>query len=156
MQPEIGLAQAVRESVGRILNVQLADEYALYVATRGAHWNVVGTDFSAMHAFFEKHYEELDEILDEVAERARALGMPAVASIGEYARLARGDAKTSATADSGTMVRTLLQGHESIIRRLRADLRTVAELGDDGTLDFLTGLMEQHEKMAWMLRVHLP
>ena len=26
------------------------------------------------------------------------------------------------------------------------------EFKDDGTADFLTGLMEQHEQMAWMLR----
>ena len=27
--------------------------------------------------------------------------------------------------------------------------------GDAGTSDFLTGLMERHEKMAWMLRAFL-
>ena len=46
----------------------------------------------------------------------------------------------------------LLVAHEVLIRYLRIDLVTLAQLGDDGTLDFLTGLMEQHEKMAWMLR----
>jgi starvation-inducible DNA-binding protein len=33
------------------------------------------------------------------------------------------------------------------------DLETCADdYHDMGTNDFLTGLMEQHEKMAWMLR----
>jgi starvation-inducible DNA-binding protein len=40
-----------------------------------------------------------------------------------------------------------------MIRTLRADLETVMEkYSDAGTGDFLTGLMEKHEKMAWMLR----
>jgi starvation-inducible DNA-binding protein len=40
-----------------------------------------------------------------------------------------------------------------MVRSLRADLETVTEKHNDaGTSDFLTGLMEKHEKMAWMLR----
>jgi starvation-inducible DNA-binding protein len=31
----------------------------------------------------------------------------------------------------------------------------MARHGDAGTNDFLTGLMERHEKMAWMLRSFL-
>ena len=33
--------------------------------------------------------------------------------------------------------------------------RFASEYGDVGTSDFVTGLMEEHEKMAWMLRAHL-
>lgn len=35
---------------------------------------------------------------------------------------------------------------------LRKDVDEVSRLGDQGTADFLTGLMLTHEKMAWMLR----
>jgi len=39
------------------------------------------------------------------------------------------------------------------IRQLRADSDAAAsKYHDAGTNDFLTGLMEKHEKMAWMLR----
>jgi starvation-inducible DNA-binding protein len=54
------------------------------------------------------------------------------------------------------MLSKLLNDHETIIRQLREDLRvTNDQYNDAGTSDFLTGLMEQHEKMAWMLRAHL-
>ncbi|WP_202882325.1 ferritin-like domain-containing protein [Candidatus Manganitrophus noduliformans] len=54
------------------------------------------------------------------------------------------------------MISNLLGDHEAVIRFLRDDLTTCAEKHNDmGTSDFLTGLMEQHEKMAWMLRVFL-
>jgi len=53
------------------------------------------------------------------------------------------------------MLRNLLIDHESVIQILRQDLETCAKLGDAGTSDFLTGLMEQHEKMSWMLRAFL-
>jgi starvation-inducible DNA-binding protein len=58
--------------------------------------------------------------------------------------------------DSKHMLRSLLSDHEAIIRKLRADLEKTAEKYKDmGTSDFLTGLMEKHEKMAWMLRSNL-
>ena len=41
-------------------------------------------------------------------------------------------------------------------RSLRADVDTVTDKHrDTGTADFLTGLLEQHEKSAWMLRSFL-
>lgn len=54
------------------------------------------------------------------------------------------------------MIRQLLADHEAVVRQLRADAVTVVETHHDlGTSDFLTGLLEEHEKMAWMLRAFL-
>jgi len=50
----------------------------------------------------------------------------------------------------------LVADHEALIRALRVDLETCADRYHDiGTNDFLTGLMEKHEKMAWMLRAYV-
>ena len=54
------------------------------------------------------------------------------------------------------MIANLLADHEAVIRALRQDLQTCADkYSDAGTNDFLTGLMEKHEAMAWMLRACL-
>jgi starvation-inducible DNA-binding protein len=54
------------------------------------------------------------------------------------------------------MLRDLLADHEALIQTLRRDLDVAMERhGDAGSSDFLTGLTEQHEKMAWMLRSFL-
>jgi starvation-inducible DNA-binding protein len=51
------------------------------------------------------------------------------------------------------MLTVLLADHESVIRTLRTEITPVADKYKDvGTSDFLTGLLEKHEKMAWMLR----
>jgi starvation-inducible DNA-binding protein len=52
------------------------------------------------------------------------------------------------------MLENLLADHEAIIRQLRADA-AASTFHDMGTNDFLTGSMEDHEKMAWMLRSFL-
>jgi starvation-inducible DNA-binding protein len=53
------------------------------------------------------------------------------------------------------MISNLVADHETVIRNLRDDIDKCEQFHDMGTQDFLTGLMEQHEKSAWMLRVML-
>ena len=156
MNTNIGISDDHRKSVASLLNMLLADEFLLYVKTRNAHWNITGPHFSELHRFFEEQYEALDEVIDEVAERVRMLGHFAAATLSDYQGLTR---LVEGKADFGkhdAIIRTLLDDHETIVRVLRADItKTAEEYKDLGTSDFLTALMERHEKMAWMLRSYL-
>ena len=153
MRVNLGISDRNREIVAGRLNDLLADEYVLYTKTRNYHWNVVGPQFNDLHKFFEKQYEELDEVVDEVAERARSLGERSRATIAEFVKSTRLKEHPGEYPDAKGMVTNLLADHEALVRTLRTDLAACAEkLGDMGTSDFLTGLMERHEKMAWMLR----
>jgi starvation-inducible DNA-binding protein len=156
MTPNIGLSNQQREGVVAILNTLLADEYVLYTKTRNYHWNVTGPQFHDLHKFFESQYEALDDIVDDVAERARSLGGWATGTLAEFSQQTRLSEHPGQYPNARTMISNLLADHEVIIRQLRADLETCAEKHHDaGTSDFLTGLMEQHEKTAWMLRAFL-
>jgi starvation-inducible DNA-binding protein len=149
----VGLSESNRDSVVRILNNLLADEYVLYTKTRNYHWNVVGPQFNDLHKFFQEQYEALDEMVDEVAERARSLGGKAYGTLAEFSQHSRLKEQPGKQPAAATMVANLQADHEAMVRTLRADLETVMEKHNDaGTNDFLTGLMEKHEKMAWMLR----
>ena len=149
----IGIAERNREAVVEILNRLLSDEYVLYTKTRNYHWNVKGPEFSELHKFFESQYEELDEIVDETAERARALGGDSLGTLEEFLARTRLKESPGDYPDAKKMIADLLSDHETIIRELREDLQASIDTYQDmGTSDFLTGLMERHEKMAWMLR----
>ena len=151
MKPSIAVSDSSRKAVAKILDALLADEYVLYTKTRNYHWNVTGPRFNDLHKFFEAQYEELDGIVDEVAERGRALGERALGGLSDFLKAASlKDEAGKPRADA--MLLNLLKDHEAIIRGLRKNLEACATLGDMGTSDFLTGLMERHEKMAWMLR----
>lgn len=153
MALSIGLSESNRDSVVKILNTVLADEYVLYTKTRNYHWNVVGPQFNDLHKFFESQYEALNDIVDEVAERARSLGGKALGTLAEFSQHTRLKEQPGKQPPALTMVAALQADHEALVRTLRADLATVMEKHNDaGTSDFLTGLMEKHEKMAWMLR----
>jgi starvation-inducible DNA-binding protein len=156
MNVNIGIPGAKRDAVANVLNTLLADEYVLYTKTRNYHWNVVGPQFNDLHKFFESQYEALNDIVDDVAERARTLGGKALGTLVEFAKTTRLRERAGEYPDARGMIGDLLADHESIVKQLRADLVTALDKhGDAGTSDFLTGLMEKHEKMAWMLRAFL-
>lgn len=155
MKPNIGIIDENLLGICKLLNTLLADEFSLYARTRQCHWNVTGPAFSILHKFFEEQYEELAEVMDEVAERVRMLGQLAdgnLTRIGGITRLGEQKDETGAMK----MVQGLLNDHETIIRALREDINTINDTYQDaGTADFVTGVMKSHEKMAWMLRAHL-
>ncbi|HWC02295.1 MAG TPA: DNA starvation/stationary phase protection protein [Methylomirabilota bacterium] len=156
MTLNIGLGAEQREGVVELLSALLADEYVLYTKTRNYHWNVVGPQFNELHKFFQDQYEALDDVVDEVAERARTLGGHAIGTLAEFVQLTRLEEHPAKYPEAREMLANLLGDHEAVIRTLRRDLETAAEPHRDmGTNDFLTGLMERHEKMAWMLRAFL-
>jgi starvation-inducible DNA-binding protein len=156
MKLNIELTEKSREGAVTMLNALLADDFVLGTRTRNCHWNVTGPHFHDLHKLFASQYDALDEIMDDVAERARALGGHAVGTLSELLALARLKERPGKYPSASHMTAELLTGHEAVIRQLRADVIACDEkLADAGTTDFLTGLMEQHEKMAWMLRAVL-
>lgn len=152
---DIGMEKGARKSVVQMLMRLQADEEVLYIKTRNFHWNVMGMHFEPLHAMFETQYTALTGYIDAIAERTRSLGHFAPGSMEEYLRLTRLKESGNLDGKADKMVKALLEDHEAIIRTLRRDLEEASQLGDAGTSDFLTGLMENHEKMAWMLRAHL-
>lgn len=152
----IGITEENRQVVSVQLAKLLADEFVLYTKTRNAHWNVEGPDFHSMHLFFESQYEQLDDIMDSVAERIRQIGHYAPGTLAGMLGLTHLTEKLEDKNDSLTFIKELLGDHESIIEFIRGNIESfAAKYNDYGTSDFITGLMEDHEKLAWMLRAHL-
>jgi starvation-inducible DNA-binding protein len=155
MKANIGITEKNRQAVSEQLAKLLADEYVLYTKTRNAHWNIEGPDFHSMHLFFESQYEQLDEILDSVAERIRKIGHYAPATLTQFLQLTHLTEQTDNKNDSLGYLKELLADHESIIEFLRGNITPFAnDFNDAGTSDYITGLMETHEGMAWFIRAH--
>jgi starvation-inducible DNA-binding protein len=156
LKTDIGLTNQQREMVIEILNARLSDTVTLYIKTRKYHWNVRGIHFGQLHEFFEKQYDELAEAMDEIAERVRQLGGLSFGTLTEFKETTSLKEQPGVNPDAQGMIADLLHDHEAVIKQLRKDVDTTAdECHDMGTSDFLTGLMESEEKMAWMLRAHL-
>ncbi len=149
---DIGLEENARKSVAEALNASLADTYALYMKTHAYHWNVTGPQFHTLHVMFEEQYREMWAALDEIAERVRALGVFAPSSGKSLADLTAIESADPTPPSAERMIASLLEGHETLIKRARNSLAIAEEAGDAASADLLTVRIQTHEKTAWMLR----
>ncbi len=149
----IGLTEEQRQGVVELLNKDLSDAYLLQIKTKKYHWDVVGPQFRTLHELWEEQYQALSEAIDSIAERVRALGGYPVGTAEGFLKYASIKEDAGSLPKATEMVANLVNDHEQIIRNLRGHIDQCSEdFHDEGTADFLTGLMEQHEEMAWMLR----
>ena len=152
---DIGISEQSRRKVTDILNQMLSDEFVLYTKLRNYHWNVVGPMFQPLHELFEEQYDEIEEIIDETAERTRMLGIKSIGTMQEFLQNTTLEEQPNDYPNAMTMIANLVADHETLIRNLRNGLEACEQFGDAGTVDFLTVSMAKHEKMAWLLRAFL-
>ena len=155
MRANIGLTDKNTRTIAEILNRLLADEHILYTKTRNYHWNYEGDNFMEMHKTYEGQYEELAEMIDEIAERIRMIGHHAEGRLKDFLKLANLE-EEEYTTKQDEQVKNLTDDHETVIRIIRKGISSTDKLNDVGTVDLLTRVIQQHEKMAWMLRSYLP
>lgn len=155
MKTNIGISENNRQKVALELSKILADQYVLHTKTKQAHWNVEGGDFYDKHKLFDEQAGQIAETIDEVAERIRTLGHLVPASLKSFLELSHLNENVPTENNSHSFISELLLAHETIITHLRANINLFAnDYGDLGTSDFITGLMQEHEKTAWILRAH--
>jgi len=149
-----GITEGSRQEIAEGLSRLLADSYTLFLKTHNYHWNVTGPMFQTLHTMFEAQYTELFTAVDAIAERIRALGLPAPGSYAEFAKLTQITEATTVPR-AKDMIHDLVKGHETVAKTARS-IFAKAEAGhDEVTVDLLTSRLDIHEKAAWMLRSHL-
>lgn len=149
----IGLTEEQRQGVVNLLNCDLSDSYLLIVKTKKYHWDVIGPQFRTLHELWQQHYEAISLNIDAIAERVRQLGGYPIGTAKGFLENATIREHAGDLPNAEEMVERLVNDHEQIIRNLRGHIDQCSDsYHDEGTADFLTGLMEEHEEMAWMLR----
>lgn len=156
MKSNIGISEKNLKGSATLLSAVLANEMTLYIKTRKFHWNVAGESFMELHKLFENQYKQLEESIDEVAERIGKLNQPTIGTMSEFLTLSAVKESPGQYVSSKEMLLELLKDHETVIIQLRKDIEESGTSNKDaGTADFLTGLMEQHETTAWIIRRYL-
>ena len=156
MKPNIGISDKNLQSISALLSSVLSDAVLIYTKTRKFHWNVKGESFMEIHKLFESQYTQLEEAIDEIAERISKLGSPVIGTMKEFLSLTSIKESVGKYPARMDMIKELLNDHETVIKALRKGIDDCdKKYSDAGTADFLTGLMEQHETIAWTLRRYM-
>lgn len=148
------LPEAARLRVIPLLNQQLADAIDLGLQAKHAHWNVKGSQFAALHALFDDAAEILEELADELAERAVELGGIAAGTLQKVAATSRLPAYDGALLAGMDHVRALGGALAHFARSTRAAIDNAATAGDATTADVFTEVSREVDKLLWKLAAH--
>ena len=148
------LPEATRGKMVELLNARLADSIDLQTQAKQAHWNVKGPNFIALHELFDKINEEVEDYVDDIAERAVQLG-------GIAEGTARMVAKRSSLAEYPVMsvdgrghVEALSSALVAFGAAARKGIDQANELGDLDTADLFTEISRGIDKWLWFVEAH--
>ena len=155
LEINIGIPEADRKAIADGLSCVLADSFTLYLKTHNFHWNVTGPMFQTLHLMFMEQYTELWDALDVIAERIRALGLPAPGTYKEFIALATIQ-ESEGVPPATEMIAQLVQGQESVVRTARRVFSLADKADDQPTADMLTERLQVHEKMPGCCGAYWP
>lgn len=129
----------------------LASSFSLYLKTHNYHWNVTGPNFAQYHEFFGDLYEEIHSSIDTTAEEIRKLGGFAPGSLSRYSELSVvGDELNIPPAER--MFANIAADNDKVIAVLYSARDLADTANKHGTVNYLEGRIDVHEKHAWMLK----
>jgi len=138
-----------------LLNQHLADAFDLYSQTKQAHWNVKGLQFIALHELFDKLAEDLEEAIDDMAERVTALGGTALGTVRIAAASSRIAEYPPDITDGLQHVEALAERFGRLAGTVRSAIDTATEAGDADTADLFTEVSRMLDKNLWFLEAHV-
>jgi starvation-inducible DNA-binding protein len=151
----IDLPEGTRERVSKYLNERLADAIDLGAQTKHAHWNVKGPNFIALHELFDKVAENVEEHIDELAERITTLGGTAFGTLAAAARATSLEPYPEDIVEGVAHVEALSTALADFGRKVRQGIDQTSQWGDADTADLLTGISRDVDKYLWFLEAHL-
>jgi starvation-inducible DNA-binding protein len=149
------LPQAARTKVIELLNARLADSIDLQTQMKQAHWNVKGPNFIGLHELFDKINEDVEDYVDDIAERATALGGVVEGTarmVAERSQLPEYPLKIADGRKHVEAVATALAAFGKVARKA---IDQSNELQDADTADLFTQISRGVDKYLWFVEAHI-
>lgn len=131
--------------------VLLASNFALYLKTHNAHFNVTGMFFPQLHELFKEQYEDLWAAFDNIGENMRKLDAFTPAGLSVYQKYSIVD-DLDQVLDATGLVQRLLQDHERMIVLLNRVFKLAEAENRQDHMNFIAERLDAHAKMRWMLK----
>ena len=152
----IGLEESVCKQSVEHLNQILADTVTLRDLYKKHHWQVTGPTFYSLHLLFDKHYEEQNKIVDEIAERIQLLGGISLAMAHDVAETTIIPRPPKGREEVPVQISRLLHAHEVVLKEARTMAKQASEKGDDGTNDLIVSdVIRTNELQVWFVAEHV-
>jgi starvation-inducible DNA-binding protein len=148
--PEPTRVQAIE-----LLNARLADCKDLQTQVKQAHWNVKGPHFIGLHLLFDKINGDVEDYVDQIAERAVQLGGVAEGTARTVAKRSSLPEYPANTVDGRSHVEALSSALAAFGAAARKGIDQSNDLGDLDTADLFTEVSRGIDKWLWFVEAHL-
>lgn len=148
------LPQDSREKVVELLNQHLANSLDLYSQTKQAHWNIRGHHFYQLHLLFDELAAHVIEWIDEIAERATALGGYATGTVRMSASNSQLDEYPTDATTGEEHVRALVERWSTYGKGVREAIDFSEQCEDADTADLFTEISRAVDKDLWFIEAH--
>ena len=149
------LPETTRVKVVELLNARLADCIDLQTQTKQAPWNVKGPTFIALHELFDKINEDVEDYVDDIAERAVQLGGVAEGTVRMAAKRSSLSEYPAKAVDGHSHVEALSSALAAFGTTARKGIDQANDLGDLDTADLFTEVSRGIDKWLWFVEAHL-
>jgi starvation-inducible DNA-binding protein len=149
------LSESIRGKAIELLNARLADAIDLQTQTKQAHWNVKGPNFIGLHELFDKINEDVEDYVDDIAERAVQLGGVADGTARSVAKRSALAEYPASAVDGRSHVEALSSALAAFGKAARKGIDQANELGDLDTADLFTEVSRGIDKWLWFVEAHL-
>ena len=149
------LAEGTRVKAVELLNARLADCKDLQTQVKQAHWNVKGPGFISLHLLFDKINDDVEEYVDEIAERAVQLGGVAEGTARMVARRSSLAEYPASAVEGRSHVEALSSALAAFGKSARKAINEADDLGDLDTADLFTEVSRGIDKWLWFVEAHL-
>ena len=149
------LPEATRVKAVELLNARLADCTDLQTQTKQAHWNVKGPNFIALHELFDEINGEVEDYVDDIAERAVQLGGVAEGTARMVAKRSSLPEYPLNAVDGRSHVEALSSALAAFGKLARKAIDQANDFGDLDTADLFTEVSRGIDKWLWFVEAHL-
>ena len=148
------LPEAIRAQSVEILNKHLAAAIDLHGQVKQAHWNVRGPGFIGVHELFDKVAGIVEDISDQLAERAAALGGTAHGTIQVAAKQSFLVPYPHEIADTTKHMFAVSASLAAFGQSTRDGIGRITQFGDADTADLFTEISRSIDQELWFIEAH--
>ena len=145
------LKTAATTDISAVMNVILADAFALYLKTKNFHWHMSGPHFRDYHVMLDEQAEQIYAMIDPLAERIRKIGGTTLRSIGHIARTQSISDNDALYVEPSDMLAELCEDNKTVVARLREAHKVCEDHDDIATTSMIEVWIDESERRTWFL-----
>ena len=143
-----------REGIAAIsvgLRRLLADVFTFYSKTKNVYWDMTRRHFRDYHLLLDEQADQLFEMTDQIAERARKIGGTTLRSVSDIWRHQRLKDNEKEILTPRDMMAEIHRDNRELTGFLRLTHETCEKHNDIATASLIENWVDQAERRSWFL-----